>query len=112
MKKKIPRNKTFCLMWTKHDWCAIFPARSGVDPQLNYPGKVTPATFDRITDLLCEKYCSHPNHFRMGGKPFFSIYQLDALVESFGGERETAAAFGRMRRTAGHPPQWHWVEHW
>lgn len=93
-----PERMTFCLMWANHDWFDIFPAKPGVDPELHYPGKITPATFEKITDHLIEKYFSRPNHFRIGGKPFFSVYHLDTLVESFGGERELAKGLEGMRR--------------
>jgi len=92
-----PEKMTFCLMWANHDWFDIFPALPGIDPALHYPGKVTPETFDRITDRLIEKYLSHPNYFRIDGRPFFSIYHLDTLVESFGGEKQMVEGLERMR---------------
>ena len=53
---------------------------------------------DRITDHIIERYFSRENYFRMDGLPFFSIYHLDTLAESFGGERELARALEKMRR--------------
>ncbi len=98
LKAPNPENMTFCLMWANHDWFDIFPAKPGVDPELHYPGKITPATFEKITDHLIERYFFHPNHFRVEGMPFFSVYHLDTLVESFGGERELAKGLEGMRR--------------
>jgi hypothetical protein len=92
-----PENMTFCLMWANHDWFDIFPARPGSNPELHYPGKVTPETFERITDHLIERYFTHPNYFRIGGKPFFSVYHLDTLAESLGGPRAVSSALDRMR---------------
>jgi hypothetical protein len=93
-----PEGMTFALMWANHDWLDIFPQKAGRAPNLHYPGKVSPQAFDRITDLIIERYFSRESYFRMDGLPFFSIYHLDTLAESFGGEREMARALERMRR--------------
>ena len=93
-----PEGMTFALMWANHDWFDIFPQKSGCAPDLHYPGKVSAACFERITDHLIEKYFSHKNYFRMNGLPFFSIYHLDTLIESLGGTRELARALDCMRQ--------------
>ena len=92
-----PEGMTFALMWANHDWLDIFPQKAGIPPDLLYPGKVSAAAFDRITDLIIERYFSRENYFRMDGLPFFSVYQLDTLAESFGGDRAMAKALERMR---------------
>ena len=96
----------FGLMWANHDWIDIHPARLNRTPELLYPGTVSPATFDRITDILVERYFSHPAYWRIDGRPYFSVYELHTLMKSFGGAEETSAAFARFRdkaRNAGLP---------
>jgi hypothetical protein len=95
-----PEGMTFALMWANHDWLDIFPQKAGRAPDLHYPGKVSPEAFDRITDHIIADYFTRENYFRMGGLPFFSIYHVDTLTESFGGTRELARALERLRRRA------------
>jgi len=95
-----PEGMTFALMWANHDWLDIFPQKAGRAPDLHYPGKVSPEAFDRITDHIIADYFTRENYFRMGGLPFFSIYQVDTLTESLGGTRELARALERLRRRA------------
>lgn len=91
---------TFCLMWANHDWFDIFPGRvDGNDPIL-YPGTVTPETFDKIINLVCENYFQHPRYFRMGNKPFFSLYHVDTLIDSLGGEDGVKRGLDRFRERA------------
>jgi len=93
-----PEGMTFALMWANHDWLDIFPQKAGRAPDLHYPGKVSPEAFDRITDHIITDYFTRENYFCMGGLPFFSIYHLDTLTESFGGMRELARGLERLRR--------------
>ncbi len=96
----------FCCMWANHDWENIHPCKYGTRGQLLYPGRVTPQTFDVMTDHIVERYFRHPSHFTIDGCPYFSIYDLTRLLESFGGVAETRAALDRFRaktRSAGLP---------
>ncbi|MBN1491052.1 MAG: glycoside hydrolase family 99-like domain-containing protein [Phycisphaerae bacterium] len=95
----------FAVMWANHDWVDIHPAKAGYVP-LQYPGKVTPETFDRITDHVIRTYFRHPSHWMIDGKPYFSVYELFRLVEGFGGIDATAKALQRFRektKAAGFP---------
>ncbi len=87
----------FAVMWANHDWVDIHPARIGVGPKLLYPGTVTPETFDRMTDHVIETYFRHPSYWKVGGRPYFSVYELFKLVESFGSLDETKRALERFR---------------
>src|SRR5438034_366150 len=40
----------FALMWANHDWQEIQPYKRGAPPKLLFPGRVTPATFEKICD--------------------------------------------------------------
>ena len=88
----------FGLMWADHDYTDIFPFKPsrGKAPLL-YPGKVTPATFDRMTDYIIATYFNHPSYWRIAGQPYFSIYDVGMLVNSFGSVTNTRAALDRFR---------------
>jgi len=99
----------FALMWANHDWVDIHPAKLGqgaASAPLLYPGKVTPETFDHICDLVIERYFGHPAYWCIDGRPYFSVYELTKLLESFGGLAQTRDALESFRakvRAAGFP---------
>jgi len=90
----------FALMWANHDWLEIQPYRRGAPPELLYPGRVSPAGFERIADLVVRRYFLHPSYWRIEGRPYFSIYDIGRLVESFGSVEKTRAALDGFRRMA------------
>jgi hypothetical protein len=87
----------FALMWANHDWIDIHPATLHQKPKLLYPGKITSQTFDRMTDEIIAKYFKHPSYWTVDGKPYFSIYELEKLIESFGSVHATRDALDRFR---------------
>lgn len=97
----------FALMWANHDWYDI----QGYNPadnnlKLLYPGKVTPATWDKICDLVIAKYFKHPSYWLVDGKPYFSIYEMSQFLDSFGSIENARAAIDQFRskaQTAGFP---------
>jgi len=96
----------FCCMWANHDWIDIHPTKLQDPRRLLYPGKVTPDTFRAICDHIVEKYFRHPSHFMLDGCPYFSVYELTKLMETFGSVAETRRAldeFRRKTRSAGFP---------
>lgn len=95
----------FALMWANHDWRDIHPQKRTSPAPLQYSGKVKPWTFDTIVTNVLERYFQRPNYWRLDGAPYFSIFDLACLLESFGGVDATAAAlaeFRRRTRAAGH----------
>ena len=96
----------FCCMWANHDWLNIHPAKY-LDPRVvQYPGVVTRQTFDTIVHHVVERYFTHPSHFMVDGRPYFSVYELGKLVESLGGVAQTREALDRFRevtRATGFP---------
>ncbi|MCE9590850.1 MAG: glycoside hydrolase family 99-like domain-containing protein [Planctomycetes bacterium] len=90
----------FALMWANHDWIDIHPAKARTAAPLLYPGAVTSETFDRITDLVIDRYFKHPSYWKIDGKPYFSVYELFRLVQGFGGIGGTRAALDRFRAKA------------
>jgi hypothetical protein len=87
----------FALMWANHDWVDIHPQKLGEIPRVLYPGPVGPAKFAAITDLVVRRYFSQPNYWRIGGRPYFSFYELDKLVTGLGGVDATAEALRAFR---------------
>lgn len=96
----------FALMWANHDWIDIHPYRLGTEHRVLYPGKVSPATFERVADHVIADYFLHPSYWRLAGCPYFSFYDLTKLIESFGSVAATRLALDRFRersRSAGLP---------
>jgi hypothetical protein len=87
----------FALMWANHDWLDIQPARpDGNNPRL-LRGTVSYAELKVIVELLVERYFSHPQYWRIGGRCYFSIYDLPALIRGLGGIWEARAALDYLR---------------
>ena len=101
LKAKNHQRIKFAFMWANHDWQKhLFPARRGDPRDALYPGKVSPAGFERITDHLIKNYFSHPSYWTIDGKPYFSVYDLTKLLESFGSVEATRAALDAFRQKA------------
>ena len=82
------------------------PTRKGEPRKIIYPGKVSPAGFARIGDHVIKDYFLRDNYWRIDGKPYFSFYDLSALLESFGSVEATRTALDGFRakaRAAGLP---------
>ena len=95
----------FALMWANHDWKDIHPKRQD-PPPIQFPGKITRETWDRMTDYIIRVYFKHPSHWKIDGRPYFSVYDLRSLMDSFGGIEGTVAAFKAFRdktKAAGFP---------
>lgn len=64
----------FAIMWCNHD----------VDA--NKTANITPAEFEVMTDYIIENYFTKPNYFKVDGKLYFSIYQMDNFVDMYKNE--------------------------
>lgn len=91
----------FALMWANHDWVDIHPAtRSRPFKQL-LPGRISLKGFEAATEHVIRSYFSRENYWRIGGRPYFSIYELMTLMDGLGGLDETRRALDGFReRTA------------
>jgi hypothetical protein len=91
----------FAFMWANHDWMGnLFPHTNHTPWKVLYPGKVSPASFDKICDHLIKDYFSRTNYWRIDGKPYFSFYLLQTLLDDFGSVPATRAALDRFRAKA------------
>jgi len=50
-----------------------------------------------MTDYIIETYFKHPSYWLLNGAPYFSIYDLTKLLESFGSIEETYKAVNDFR---------------
>ncbi|HWD93988.1 MAG TPA: glycoside hydrolase family 99-like domain-containing protein [Verrucomicrobiae bacterium] len=96
----------FALMWANHDWLDIQGYNPAKPIKLLYPGKVTEATWDKITDLVIARYFKHPSYWKIDGKPYFSIYEMSVFLSDFGSVPGARAALDHFRQkvqSAGFP---------
>jgi len=90
----------FAFMWANRDWEEIQPYKRGTPPKVLFPGKITSEGFERICDHLIKDYFQHPSYWRIDGRPYFSLYELTKLLESFGSVEATRAALDQFRAKA------------
>lgn len=90
----------FSLMWADHDWFDIMPYKRDSPRELLYPARISPATFDRLCDHVIRDYFLQPSYWRIEGKPYFSVYDLTALMENFGSMEATRVALDAFRAKA------------
>lgn len=91
---------TFALMWANHDWVDIHPLKYRTPQRVLIPGCVSNEAFERLTDWIIEKYFSHPCYWKIDGKPYFSVYELDKLIEGLGGLEKACQALKRFAEKA------------
>ena len=90
----------FSLMWANHDWVDIHSYKRGKEAELLYPGKISPDHYDEICNHLIQNYFLKPNYWLIDGKAYFSIYDVQKFVESFGSLDATREAMNRLRKKA------------
>jgi len=96
----------FALMWANHDWYDIQGYNPAEPIKLLYPGRITVQTWDTITDLVISRYFKHPSYWKIDGKPYFSIYEMELFLNSFGSvqaAREALDSFRKKAENAGFP---------
>jgi len=77
----------FSLMWCNHDLGGLVK------------GAVKPATFEEIMDYVIANYFKHPSYWKINGCPYFSIYQINTFLETYGNDYAKAAAAIELFRT-------------
>jgi hypothetical protein len=99
----------FYIMWANHDLAKNYcnPYRYGDDNSLLWDAAVDWKNFKIITDRIINQYFKQPNYFKIDGKPVFSIFNIEELLESFGDSvDETRKALDYLReetKKAGFP---------
>jgi hypothetical protein len=87
----------FALMWANHDWRDVFPASGGQRGELFAPGAVDSAVFRHMTGLIIDRYFSSDRYWRPDGRNWFTIYQLQTLIDGLGGDEATTAELTMFR---------------
>ena len=88
----------FALMWANHDWTNFYQSPESGQEAMLLPQVYSDSDFDRLADYLIEHYFHEPNYWTIGGSPVFGIFNVDGLLNQFGGAGETRSTFDRMRR--------------
>ena len=90
----------FAFMWANHDWVDIHPYTKGAPQKLLYSGKISPKRFEEIGDLLIKNYFTRTNYWKIDGKAYFSIYDIQKFMEGFGSIEATKAGMKRLNDKA------------
>ena len=76
----------FALMWANHDI-------------ITGPGIVKPETWDSLCDYVIKNYFHDPDYWRVDGGLYFSIYEVQDFLATFGDDvNKTAAALESFRQ--------------
>jgi hypothetical protein len=80
----------FYIMWANHDVKRNYwnVHRYGDDTSLLWNAAVDWENYKIIVDRVIHQYFKQPNYFKIDGMPVFSIFSVDKLLESFGGNVE------------------------
>lgn len=105
---KAPNNSRmkFALMWANHNWANIHPTPYSNFQEKLTDGKVSPETWDTITDYIITSYFKKPNYWKIDGKPYFSIFESINFIKSFNTLEKAADAmkmFEEKVKKAGFP---------
>ena len=98
----------FYLMWANHDVRRNYwnVHRYKDDTSLLWDGAVDLENFKIIVDRVISRYFTKPNYYRIDGKPVFSIFSIQNLLEGLGGIENAVAALDYFReetKKAGFP---------
>jgi hypothetical protein len=109
---KAPNNQRlkFCLMWANHDWADYFPAPYDKPWNSWLPLRHSVEDLNRVFEYCIEHYFREPNYWKVDGRLFFSIFQIDKFIRELGGPervRGLLAGLDEKLRQAGLPPV-HW----
>jgi hypothetical protein len=92
----------FAIMWANHHLVDIHPVSRASSPALLNSGVVNPDTFIRMTDFIIDRYFSRENYLRVQGGNYFSVYEIDKLIASFGSVDATRQALLDFRQRSEH----------
>lgn len=100
LKAKNNSKMQFYIMWANHDvrrnYWNVHKFKD--DTSLLWDGAVDWDNFRIIVDRVIKQYFKQPNYLKIDGKPVFSIFSIDNLLQSFGGSvEETRKALDYLR---------------
>lgn len=100
LKAKNTNSIKFSVMWANHNWQDLYPYTVGDKPRWLYSGAATPKEFVQIGDELINNYFTKPNYWKIDGKAYFSIYDIQRFVEGFGSLEATKKAMDNLNAKA------------
>ena len=78
----------FYIMWANHDvkynYWNVHRYKDNTD--ILWDARVDWKNFRKIVDRVINQYFRRPNYFKINGEPVFSIFSVQKLLESFGGD--------------------------
>lgn len=98
MRAKNNNRLKFSFMWANHDYTDVFPYTLGTKKKMMFPGKITPQTWDKMTDYIIFKYFKHHSYWLIDGAPYFSIYDLGLFIKGFENEQAAGKALEDFRQ--------------
>ena len=92
----------FGLLWDNRDWVNRCPVRLSdtTGPAVLASGKLSAASFEKLSRLLVEKYFSNASYLQLDGCPYFSIADLVSFVDSMGGVEQAREALEGLQLKA------------
>ncbi|MGL1891424.1 MAG: glycoside hydrolase family 99-like domain-containing protein [Spirochaetaceae bacterium] len=83
----------FYLMWANHHVLNLWDINLSHDQEtVIWDARVDRSEFERICNRLIDKYFHHPSYYTIEGKPVFSLYDIQNLIDGLGGVDETVRA--------------------
>jgi hypothetical protein len=119
LKAKNKDKMQFYIMWANHDvYRGFFNVHLYKDEKsMLWDAHVDWKSYKILVDRIINQYFKQSNYFKIDGKPVFSIFDANKLLESFGGSvEETCKALDYFReevKKAGFPGlHIQWVQAW
>jgi hypothetical protein len=109
LKAKNNSKMQFYIMWANHDVKHNYwnYHRYGDDTSILWDAKVDWKNYKIIVDRVINQYFKQPNYLKIDGQPLFSIFSVEKLLESFGGDvaeaRKALDYFREEVKKAGFP---------
>ena len=76
----------FAIMWANHDPIYTHPGSYLKPRESLWSGAIDRKTFTECTDHLIETYFKHPNYLCIEGRPYFSFFNLNYMLQTSGAD--------------------------
>jgi hypothetical protein len=88
LKARNNQKMQFYIMWANHDvkynYWNVHRYKDNTD--ILWDARVDWKNYKKIVDRVINQYFRRPNYFKINGEPVFSIFSVQKLLESFGGD--------------------------
>ena len=96
----------FALMWCNHPRQNMHPAPFSMALETYNGSRISEAAYQAMTDHIVLDYFSHPNYWKIHGKPFYAVYSIYQMIRDAGSVDACAKMLDLLRsktRRAGFP---------